>query len=52
LSTESYSREAATTKRLASPVDDLGAQSTTAFDPDYDIDGDVPHEKPVFPASK
>lgn len=45
-----YSREAKMSEWLKSQVDYLGAQSETAFDPDYDVDGGVPHEKPALPA--
>ena len=36
---------------LTSQVDFLGAQSQTAFDPEYSIDGGVPNEQPVLPAT-
>jgi arylsulfatase A-like enzyme len=47
-----YARQAKMSEWLKSQVDYLGAQSTTAFDPDYDIDGGVPSEKPALPAQK
>lgn len=37
---------------LEARVGFLGAQGVTAFGPDDAIESGVPHEKPVFPASK
>jgi hypothetical protein len=34
---------------LKAQVDYLGAQSQTAFDPDYNIDAGLPTEKPALP---
>jgi arylsulfatase A-like enzyme len=44
-----YSRQAKMSEWLKSQVDYLGAQSETAFDPDYNIDAGVPNEKPALP---
>lgn len=47
-----YARQAKMSEWLESQVSFLGAQGVTAFDPDDAIESGVPHEKPVFPASK
>jgi len=47
-----YSRQAKMSEWLKSQIDYLGAQSETAFDPDYNLDGGVPNEKPALPGAK
>lgn len=47
-----YARQATMSEWLKAQVDYLGAQSATAFDPDYDIDGGVPTERPALPAPR
>ncbi len=44
-----YARQAKMSEWMKSQVDYLGAQSETAFDPDYNIDGGLPNEKPALP---
>ncbi len=44
-----YARQAKMSEWMKAQVDFLGAQSETAFDPDYNIDGGLPTEKPALP---
>jgi hypothetical protein len=45
----SYAKQAKMSEWLKAQVDYLGAQSQTAFDPDYNIDAGLPTEKPALP---
>jgi arylsulfatase A-like enzyme len=47
-----YAKQAKMSEWLKSQVDYLGAQSETAFDPDYNLDGGVPQERPVLPGTR
>jgi arylsulfatase A-like enzyme len=44
-----YAKQAKMSEWLKAQVDYLGAQSQTAFDPDYNIDAGLPTEKPALP---
>ncbi|MDG3006865.1 arylsulfatase B [Paludisphaera mucosa] len=44
-----YAKEQKMSEWLKSQVDYLGFQSGTVLDPDYDIDGGLPTEKPALP---
>lgn len=45
----SYAKQAKPSEWMKSQIDYLGAQSQTAFDPNYNIDGGLPSEKPALP---